>query len=100
MGQSNRDLRDTWKRMGTRNTKKTARQEVLFKLTNFYFSHTDYILIGARRGMSSDSKTRGPVQTDKFLFFPHRLYTNRSKKGDGGGSLCLWEMHLFPGTGY
>jgi hypothetical protein len=51
MGQSNRDLRDTWKRMGTRNTKKTARQEVLFKLTNFYFSHTDYILIGARRGM-------------------------------------------------
>jgi hypothetical protein len=48
---------------------RTANQEVLIKLTNFYFS-------------------------------PHRLYTHRSRKEGGGGSLCLWVMHLFPGTGY
>jgi hypothetical protein len=35
---------------GTKKHKEqTARQEVLFKLTNFYFPHTGYILIGAGR---------------------------------------------------
>ena len=56
---------------GTKKHKEqTARQEVLFKLTNFYFPHTGYILIGAGRVCM------------------------------GGELLCLWVMHLFPGTGH
>jgi hypothetical protein len=70
VGQLNRDLRDTWKRIGDEETQRMG------------------------------NKTRGSVQADKFLFFPHRFYTHRSRKGNGRESLCLWVMHLFPETGY
>jgi hypothetical protein len=53
VGQSNRDLRGTWKRMGDKETQRT------------------------------DSKTIGSIQADKFLFFPPRLYTHRSRKWVG-----------------
>jgi hypothetical protein len=69
----NRDLKGTWKRRGVGDKKhkaRTARQEVLIKLTFF------------------------------FSFFPSRLYTHRSRKGRWRGWLCLWIMHLFPGKAY
>ena len=56
--------------------------------------------MGEQETQRTDSKTRGPDQANKFLFFPQRLYIHRSKKGGGGRLLCLWVMHLFPGTGY
>ena len=52
------------------------------------------------RNSKNGQQVRRSDQADKFLFFPHRLYTHRSKKGDGGGLLRLWAIHLFPGTGY
>ena len=49
MGQLNRDLRGTWKRMGDKETQKTDS-----KADKFYFSHTGYILIGAGRRVEGD----------------------------------------------
>jgi hypothetical protein len=70
MGQSNRDLRGIWKRMEDKKHKEwTARQEVLFKLTNLYFSHTGYRLIGAGREWRGIALSLGnaPVTRNRIL---------------------------------
>jgi hypothetical protein len=50
-GLSNRDLRGHLEENGGKKKHKEWTASLMIKLTNFYFSHTGYILIGAGRGV-------------------------------------------------
>jgi hypothetical protein len=55
--------------MGDKKHKERQQDKVLFKLTNFYFFHTGYILIGAGKGVRGVALSLGnaPIPRNRIL---------------------------------